>query len=234
MSTCHCETTTLRRSPKDEREQLPVHRAGPALPAASSARPAPRPAPQAAEASASPGRTGAPCSTRRAALPEEPEPPATVSADAAAAAAATATATAELRGVPSLSRVSSEPPAVLPAPPAPLRLPLGLRPQLPARTRLHSGAARAAAAGAAAAHRGALQVVPGEAAAVPGQDVFQAHVHPAARRGGGEAARGVGWRGSAARAAGRGGGCGEACALLPTASSALPPGTGRLPGPPGR
>lgn len=233
MSTCHCEIPTQRRSPKDAREQHPVHRAGPALPAAAaSARPAPRPAPQAAEASASPGRTGAPCRTRRAALPEEPEPPATVSADAAAA--ATATATAELRGVPSPSRVSSEPPAVLPAPPAPPRLPLGLRPQLPARTRLHSGAARAAAAGAAAAHRGALQVVPGEAAAVPGQDVFQAHVHPAARRGGGEAARGVGWRGSAARAAGREGGCGEACALLPTASSALPPETGRLPGPPGR
>lgn len=49
---------------------------------------------------------------------------------------------------------------------------------------LHSGAAPAAAAGAAAADRGALQVVPGEAAAVPGQDVLQVHLHPAARRGG--------------------------------------------------
>ncbi|XP_049501790.1 FHF complex subunit HOOK interacting protein 2A isoform X1 [Panthera uncia] len=55
---------------------------------------------------------------------------------------------------------------------------------LSARTGLHSGAAPAAAAGAAAADRGALQVVPGEAAAVPGQDVLQVHLHPAARRGG--------------------------------------------------
>nr|XP_020033791.1 protein FAM160B1 isoform X2 [Castor canadensis] len=54
----------------------------------------------------------------------------------------------------------------------------------PPRTGLHSGAAPAAAAGAAAADRGALQVVPGEAAAVPGQDVLQVHLHPAARRGG--------------------------------------------------
>lgn len=58
----------------------------------------------------------------------------------------------------------------------------------PPRTGLHSGAAPAAAAGAAAADRGALQVVPGEAAAVPGQDVLQVHLHPAARRGGGKAA----------------------------------------------
>lgn len=130
-STCHCETPTLRCSLRDELEQLPVHRAGPALPAAAaaaSARPAPRPAPLAAEASASPGRTGAPCRTRRAALPEELEPPATVSA------ASAATATVELRGAPSPSRVFSEPPAALPAPlalPEPPRLPLGLRPQLP-------------------------------------------------------------------------------------------------------
>lgn len=69
----------------------------------------------------------------------------------------------------------------------------------PPRTGLHSGAAPAAAAGAAAADRGALQVVPGEAAAVPGQDVLQVHLHPAARRGGGKAAgseltTGRGWR----------------------------------------
>ena len=69
----------------------------------------------------------------------------------------------------------------------------------PPRTGLHSGAAPAAAAGAAAADRGALQVVPGEAAAVPGQDVFQVHLHPAARRGGGKASgcgrtTGRGWR----------------------------------------
>lgn len=83
------------------------------------------------------------------------------------------------------SRRASRPASALRSPPG------------PARTGLHSGAARAAAAGAAAAHRGALQVVPGEAAAVPGQDVLQAHVHPATCRGGGEAGRGA--RGFGAR-----------------------------------
>lgn len=90
------------------------------------------------------------------------------------------------------SRRASRPASALSSPPG------------PARTGLHSGAARAAAAGAAAAHRGALQVVPGEAAAVPGQDVLQAHVHPAACRGGGEAEWGVGGlRGAGREAAAR-------------------------------
>lgn len=45
---------------------------------------------------------------------------------------------------------------------------------------------------AAAADRGALEVLPAAAAAVAGQDVLQVHLHPAARRGGGKAAGGPG------------------------------------------
>lgn len=112
------------------------------------------------------------------------------------------------------SRRASRPASALRSPPG------------PARTGLHSGAARAAAAGAAAAHRGALQVVPGEAAAVPGQDVLQAYVHPAACRGGGESDWGAG--GCEARGGRLRRGLGT------PGASALQPGTGRLPRPPGR
>uniref|UniRef100_A0ABI7WTY9 FHF complex subunit HOOK-interacting protein C-terminal domain-containing protein n=1 Tax=Felis catus TaxID=9685 RepID=A0ABI7WTY9_FELCA len=173
-------TESARPAPAPSRPRPPAPPPPPRCPAAPPlVRPGPGlPGPRRRPLQAAAGRAGGRNPSRAATVSEpEPQPP------------------PERRGTPEsvpsalLAARRVPAPAGAAAPPAHpgsgrARARLGPLLVLSARTGLHSGAAPAAAAGAAAADRGALQVVPGEAAAVPGQDVLQVHLHPAARRGG--------------------------------------------------